>query len=111
MLADQLPALPYVSVLLVPRDLRQPQPVRIVREAQIQTGSAVDGRGQLSAVRPAELRPVIPYCRVADGVVADRVTVVRCQQILPAAVSVGEAVSVGPVALREDVSRPVIAVD
>ena len=69
-------------------------------------------RREPSAVGPGHRRAVVPGRRVADGVVADRASVVGRQQVLPCRVAVG--VCVGPAAgrfrLAEQVPRAVVAV-
>ena len=61
-------------------------------------------------VGPRERRPVVPARRVAYAVIADALTVIRRQQIQPAAVTVAVHLGRRPVRYRPDVSVGVIGV-
>ena len=109
-LGYQLAALPYVLVLYAADRLRQTQTVHVVGVAVVETRAAVYRAREPAPVGPRERRPVVPARRVAYAVIADALTVIRRQQIQPAAVTVAVHLCRRPVRYRPDVSVGVIGV-
>ena len=75
----------------------KPEAVAVVGVGGGQVFGGVRGTCQSASVRPCEGCAVVPGGGVADGVVADGVSVVGLQQIKPLAVHVGEDLRLGAV--------------
>ena len=80
----------------------QAQAVAVVGVGGGQVFGGVRGACQPSAVYPGEGAAVVPGGWVADGIVADGISVVGRQQVKPLAVHVGEDLRLGavPVAVK-----------
>ena len=107
-LGDKLAALPEVLVLHAAHGFGQAQAVAVVGVGDGQTGI---GRAcQSASVCPGEGGPVVPGGGVADGVIADGISVVGRQQVQPLAVPIGISIGICAVSLRSEIAVGIVGI-